>query len=120
MDIYYSNYTIHHTLHYTTHYTFISLLKTDITPYHATIGILWFINQHSGVTGEADFPVGNVWGDRQGQVERPPKPWADRGNRGHNVNQLQFIQLGEREKKPSVNIQHMQEKQKRDFWKIIM
>lgn len=54
----------------------VSVLITEPISYRAGIAVLWFINHHSGVTSKANFPISYVRGDRQGQVQRPPKPWA--------------------------------------------
>ena len=50
----------------TLNYQYVPVLKWGVVSYHAGIGILWFINHHCGVTSKSDFPIGNVWADRQG------------------------------------------------------
>lgn len=49
-------------------------LVTEVISYCAGIAVLGFKNDHSGVTCEADFPIGDVRSDGQRQVEWSSEP----------------------------------------------
>lgn len=78
-------------------------LITEVISYCAGVAVLRFQNDHSGVTCEADFPIGYVRGDGQRQVERSPEPRTVRRDRSADVEQLQFVQLGDKTEDVLIN-----------------
>lgn len=72
------------------------MVVTEVISYCAGIAVLRFKNHHSGVTCEADLPIGDVRSDGQRQVEWSSEPRTVWRDRSADVKQLQFIQLCEK------------------------
>lgn len=65
--------------------------------YRASVGVLWLIHHHCGVTGEADLPVGDVGGDCEGEVDRPSEARTQRRDGRADTDQVHTMQLEERQ-----------------------